>query len=90
MNQFSALSQAYTTTKRERNTKADDDVWSALQAVTRYVDHERSVRNVNQDDANDVTVGRFAAATFGTGNDLKGNAFNMLLPMIADKVKVAA
>jgi phage/plasmid-like protein (TIGR03299 family) len=89
MNQFSALSQAYTTTKRERNTKADD-VWSALQAVTRYVDHERSVRNVNQDDANDVTVGRFAAATFGTGNDLKGKAFNMLLPLIADKVKVAA
>lgn len=85
LNQFAAMSQAYGVTKRERNTKADD-VWSALQAVTRYVDHDRSVRNVQQDDANDVAVGRFAAATFGTGNELKGKAFNMLLPRIKDKV----
>lgn len=87
LNQFASLSQAYATTKRERNTKADD-VWSALQAVTRYVDHDRAVRNVDGDraNANDVTVARFATATFGTGNDLKGKAFNLLLPRIADKV----
>lgn len=89
MNQFSDLSTAYTTTKRERNTNADD-VWSALQAVTRYVDHDRAVRNVDQDDANDVAVGRFAAATFGTGDDLKGKAFGLLMPLIRDKVAIPA
>jgi len=33
-----------------------------------------------------VTVARFAAATFGTGDTFKGKAFNLLLPRIADKV----
>lgn len=89
MNQFAELSKAYTTTKRERNTNADD-VWSALQAVTRYADHDRSVRNVNQDDADDVSVARFNASTFGSGNDFKGKAFNLLLPRIKDKVLIPA
>lgn len=89
MNQFADLSRAYSVSKRERNSN-QDDVWTALQAVTRYVDHDRSVRNVNQDDANDVTVARFTAGTFGSGNDLKGKAMTLLLPRIKDKVPVAA
>jgi phage/plasmid-like protein (TIGR03299 family) len=85
LNKFTAMSQAYTLTKRERNTNADD-VWSALQAVTRYVDHDRTVRNVDQNNANDVTVARFQASTFGSGDGLKGKAFELLLPRIADKI----
>jgi phage/plasmid-like protein (TIGR03299 family) len=81
---------AYNVTKRERNTDRDD-VWSALQAVTRYVDHDRSVRN-----ADNEAIGRFDSGTFGSGDAMKGKALNMLLPMVdaslfrRDKVLIAA
>jgi phage/plasmid-like protein (TIGR03299 family) len=67
---------AYNRTKHERNTSRDD-VWSALQAVTRYVDHDRTVRN-----ADNETVGRFDSGTFGSGDAMKGKAMELLLPLV--------
>jgi phage/plasmid-like protein (TIGR03299 family) len=72
----SDLVGAYNVTKRERNTERDD-VWSALQAVTRYVDHDRTVRN-----ADNETVGRFDSGTFGSGDAMKGKAMELLLPLV--------
>lgn len=78
MNQFTALSDAYSATIREgtdRNT-----VWTALQAVTRYVDHDRSTRG------GDAIEKRFESAQFGSGAALKAQAFDLLLPLVRDKV----
>jgi phage/plasmid-like protein (TIGR03299 family) len=81
---------AYNVTKRERNT-GRDDVWSALQAVTRYVDHDRSVRN-----ADHPAIGRFDSGTFGSGDAMKGKALDLLLPLVdpdlfrRDKVLIPA
>ena len=72
----SDLVGAYNRTKHERNTQRDD-VWSALQAVTRYVDHDRTVRN-----ADNETVGRFDSGTFGSGDAMKGKAMELLLPLV--------
>ena len=63
---------------------------TALQAVTRYVDHDRTVRNA----PNDV-VGRFDSGTFGSGDAMKGKAINLLFPLIdaslfRDKVLIPA
>jgi phage/plasmid-like protein (TIGR03299 family) len=71
---------AYNATKRERNTQRDD-VWSALQAVTRYVDHDRTVRG-SDGTSDGLIAARFEAGTFGSGDDMKGKALNMLLPMV--------
>lgn len=72
----SDLVGAYNTTQRERNTTRDD-VWTALQAVTRYVDHSRTVRN-----ADNEAIGRFDSGTFGSGDAMKGKALELLLPMV--------
>jgi hypothetical protein len=45
MNQFNALSDAWKVTTSEGATGA----WAALNSITRYVDHERSVKNSNGD-----------------------------------------
>jgi phage/plasmid-like protein (TIGR03299 family) len=70
------LGASYRKTQSERNTR-DNDAWSALQAVTRYVDHDRTVRN-----APNETVGRFDSGTFGSGDAMKGKAMSLLLPMV--------
>ena len=70
------LAASYRRTQRERNSDRND-VWTALQAVTRYVDHDRTVRN-----APDETVGRFDSGTFGSGDAMKGKALNLLFPLI--------
>jgi hypothetical protein len=85
MNIFEELSTAYGTSLREANNNNAGTAWPALQAVTRYVDHDRTVRNV-ADFAGGEHEARFAAATFGSGNDLKGKAWSLLMPRIADKV----
>jgi phage/plasmid-like protein (TIGR03299 family) len=87
------LVDAYNVTKRERNTSRDD-VWSALQAVTRYVDHDRSVRGTDGT-TDGLIAARFDAGTFGSGDDMKGKALNMLLPLVdpslfRDKVLIPA
>lgn len=86
MNQFRALSQAFTTTRRERGVAPSDrqsapiDVWTALQAITRYVDHDRVSIN------GDAGEKQFLSATFGSGDALKGKAMELLMPRIADKI----
>ena len=83
------LAASYRRTQHERNS-ARDDVWTALQAVTRYVDHDRTVRN-----APNETVGRFDSGTFGSGDTMKGKAMELLLPLVdpslfRDKVLIPA
>jgi phage/plasmid-like protein (TIGR03299 family) len=70
------LGSSYRKTQRERNSDRND-CWTALQAVTRYVDHDRTVRN-----APNETVGRFDSGTFGSGDTMKGKAMNLLFPLI--------
>lgn len=79
------LERSIRTTLRERNTN-DPDLWCLLNGVTRYVDHDRSVRTDNG--ARDVIAARFDAATFGAGDALKGKALGLLLPMLPDRDKV--
>jgi phage/plasmid-like protein (TIGR03299 family) len=83
------LASSYRRTQHERNSQRDD-VWTALQAVTRYVDHDRTVRN-----APNETVGRFDSGTFGSGDQMKGKAMSLLLPLVdpslfRDKVLIPA
>jgi phage/plasmid-like protein (TIGR03299 family) len=80
MNQFRALSTAFSTTKRERDNRSSPDAWTALQAVTRYVDHERVSIN------GDAGEKQFMSATFGSGDALKGKAVALLMPLIRDKI----
>jgi phage/plasmid-like protein (TIGR03299 family) len=81
LNQFASLQSAYRTTAAERNG-ASGDVWSALQAVTRYVDHDRSAKDEGA---------RFASANFGGGGErFKDNAMALLLPRVKDLVALAA
>lgn len=81
LNQFEALNQAYKTTVAERNGDRDN-AFVALQAVTRWTDHDRS--------AKDETA-RFASANFGGGGErIKQQAIGLLLPRIKDKVLIAA
>ena len=84
MNQFADLSRAYSTSVREGAEK--NSVWSALQAVTRYADHDRSVQKGSQRE----DVARFNSAQFGTGDAIKGKAMQLLLPMVRDRVAVLA
>lgn len=84
MNQFSDLSRAYSTSVKEGAEK--NSVWAALQAITRYADHDRSVQKGDQSE----TVARFASAQFGSGDQLKGKAMDILMPLIKDKVLIAA
>jgi len=76
-NQYKAMGQAYGTSVREG--APERSVWAALNAVTRYVDHDRI-------GGNDET--KFLSAEFGSGADMKGQAMGLLLPLIKDKVPV--
>lgn len=81
MNQFADLSRAFAHSKGERN--GSQDAFTALQAVTRYVDHDRSVK-ING--TGNETIARFDSANFGSGDDLKAKAFGLLMPLIQDKI----
>jgi phage/plasmid-like protein (TIGR03299 family) len=73
MNQFRALSDAYRATIQE-GTQAGT-AWTALNAVTRYVDHDKATRGgANQDEA------RVLSANFGSGATMKARAVELLLP----------
>ena len=82
LNQFADLSRAYSTSVREGAEK--NTVWSALQAITRYADHDRSVVKGNQSE----DVARFSSAQFGAGDQIKGKAMEILMPLVKDKVPV--
>ncbi len=73
INQFQALSNAYKTTVLE-GTPANT-AWSAFNAVTRFVDHDRTTRGGdNPDEA------RMLSSQFGSGASLKGKALGLLMP----------
>lgn len=81
-NQFRAITGAFNTTRREREANPGDaiDVWSALQAVTRYVDHDRI--SINGDNGEK----QFLSANFGSGDALKGRAMELLMPRVKDLI----
>jgi phage/plasmid-like protein (TIGR03299 family) len=81
-NQFTALASAYRTTTAE--TPAGT-AWAALNAITRYVDHDRSTRGGENE-----TEARFASAQFGSGAGMKEKAMGLLMPRIKDRVLIAA
>lgn len=83
-NQYRDLCNAHYASEREGAPR--DSAWAALQAVTRYVDHDRSVKN----GAGGVDAARFASAQFGSGDNMKGKAMELLLPLVKDKVAIAA
>lgn len=72
-NQFAELNAAYRTTVLEGTEP--ETAWTALNAVTRYVDHDRSTRggNAGQDE------GRFLSAQFGSGAAMKAKAVELLI-----------
>lgn len=83
LNQFQGLNNAYRATVAE-GTPAGT-AWAALNAITRYVDHDRSSRGGSSPDE-----GRFVSSQFGSGADMKSTAMGLLLPRIKDKVLIAA
>ncbi len=85
MNQFRTLSDCYRQSVAEGAER--DTAWAALQAVTRYVDHDRSSRG---DDGDSEASKRFVSSQFGSGAQLKGEAMGILMPRIKDKVAVLA
>lgn len=76
-NQFADLSRAYRQSIAEGAESGT--VWAALQAVTRYVDHDRPASK-----ATDEQI--LASTQFGSGAALKNRAVALLMPRIADKV----
>jgi phage/plasmid-like protein (TIGR03299 family) len=72
-NQFHELNSAYRATVQE-GTPANT-AWTALNAVTRYVDHDRSVQSGRY---GSEEVARFLSANFGSGDNLKGKAVDLL------------
>lgn len=78
-NQFCDLRSAYSQTVSEGTERGK--VWTALNAVTRYVDHDRSSRN-----GDNAESARFDSANFGSGAALKAKAWSFLMPLIKDRV----
>jgi phage/plasmid-like protein (TIGR03299 family) len=77
MNQFSDLGQSLVRTRSERDeTNTTTSAWTALNAVTRYADHERSVRG--NGDAAEKRFGSSAIEIGGTGQLLKAKAVSYL------------
>ncbi len=64
----------------ERNS-----AWSALQAITRYVDHDRTTRGGN--DAAEATI---LSTQLGSGAAMKGKAMDLLMPLVKDRVLIGA
>ena len=75
MNQFDALSRSYDQTCRETNGTHAGTAWAALNAVTRYVDHDRSTRS---GDGATAAATRFMSSQFGSGNAMKERAVTYL------------
>lgn len=78
-NQFTAVAKAYRTSVGEGAPQGS--AWAALNAITRYVDHDRT---------NGTDEAVFSTAQFGSGAQMKAQAVELLLPRIKDKVLIAA
>lgn len=74
LNQFDDLRRAYSHTVREENDTHKGTAWAALNAVTRYIDHDRSTRG----NGSDGIEKRFVSAQFGSGAALKAKAVQYL------------
>ena len=74
MNNYGALWSDFRKSTDERGQSAD--AFTLLNAVTRYVDHTKTVQGGD----------RMSSATFGAGDRFKGEAMALLMPLIADKV----
>ena len=83
-NQFGELTSAYRRSVSEGAPQGS--VWASLQAITRYADHDRSVKSGDLKE----DVARFNAAQFGTGDAFKGKAMDLLMPLVKDKVLIDA
>jgi phage/plasmid-like protein (TIGR03299 family) len=70
MNQFSDLNRCYGQTVQEGT--AAETAWAGLNAVTRYVDHDKSTRG------GDANESRFLSAQFGSGAAMKSKAVQLL------------
>lgn len=85
MNNFNDLVRAYGQTRKERNGEENVyDAFTALQAVTRYTGHVKTVQTGSH--GGNETVARFEADNFGSGRVMKAKAFSLLMPLIQDKV----
>jgi phage/plasmid-like protein (TIGR03299 family) len=71
LNQFADLNRAYRSTVTEGTEP--ETAWTALNAVTRYVDHDRSTRG-----GSDQGEARFLSAQFGSGAQMKAKAVELL------------
>jgi len=78
LNNYASLWSDFRKSTDERGQSAD--AFTLLNAVTRYVDHTKTVQGGD----------RMSSATFGAGDRFKGEAMALLMPLIADKVAVAA
>lgn len=83
LNRFEALRDAYAATLSEGTEPGTS--WTALQAVTRYVDHDKKVR------ANGGPEGeaRVLSVNFGSGADLKRRALELLVPSNVVQLRAA-
>ena len=77
-NQYDRVAQAYNTTRQE----GAHGVWAALNAITRYVDHDRT--NGSKPEA------VMATSQFGAGAAMKAQAVELLLPLVKDRMLVPA
>jgi phage/plasmid-like protein (TIGR03299 family) len=75
MNQFEMLNGAYKATVVEGTEP--ETVWTALNAATRYVDHDRGTRDTGYGE----TEARLYATQFGTGAKMKAEAVQVLYDM---------
>lgn len=75
LNQFKALGIAYRETVQE-GTQAGT-AWTALNAITRWVDHDRSTRG-----GDNKIEAQVLSANFGSGAQLKAKAVELLMPAI--------
>lgn len=83
MNQFEDLRQAHTLTCREGGDPLS--AWTALNAVTRYVDHDRSTKGGNGT-PDGVVEARFLSSQFGGGAALKEKAVTFLADCTEDVI----
>ena len=74
VNQLSDLFDCYRTTVKEGREAGT--VWATLNAVTRYVDHNRTTRDHSGDGE---MMSRFASAQFGSGQAMKQRAVEYLI-----------
>lgn len=79
--QLRTIDQAYSSTLRE-GTKPNC-AWAALNAITRYVDHDRGTRG-----GDSPAEARVLSANFGSGAQLKAKAVDLLLPNWTPRAKV--